>query len=446
MFVDEVLIKVIAGKGGDGCTSFRREKCVPMGGPDGGNGGKGADIVFEVDKGLKTLVDLRYMKNIKGDKGVNGKGSNRTGEKADDVVIKVPEGTTIIDNDTGLIIADLVGENNRVVVACGGRGGRGNKAFATQSEPAPKMSEYGEPGEERVIKCELKVLADVGLVGMPSVGKSTLLSMISASKPKIAAYHFTTLNPNLGVVKLKDQRSFVIADLPGLIEGASEGLGLGHKFLRHAMRTKILAHVLDMGAFEGRNPIEDFEIIRNEISKYNDKLARKPFIVIANKMDLVAANNNLKLFKEKYPNVIVCPISALNNDGLEECMLQIADLLDSSEMEPLYDETSFESHVLYKFQNDKPYTITKDGDVWILKGSEIEKLFKMTKFTEEESVARFARKLRGMGVEDELEKEESVARFARKLRGMGVEDELEKMGAKRGDEVQILDYIFLFKD
>lgn len=424
MFVDEVLIKVIAGKGGDGCTSFRREKCVPMGGPDGGNGGKGADIVFEVDKGLKTLVDLRYMKNIKGDKGVNGKGSNRTGEKADDVVIKVPEGTTIIDNDTGLIIADLVGENNRVVVACGGRGGRGNKAFATQSEPAPKMSEYGEPGEERVIKCELKVLADVGLVGMPSVGKSTLLSMISASKPKIAAYHFTTLNPNLGVVKLKDQRSFVIADLPGLIEGASEGLGLGHKFLRHAMRTKILAHVLDMGAFEGRNPIEDFEIIRNEISKYNDKLARKPFIVIANKMDLVAANNNLKLFKEKYPNVIVCPISALNNEGLEECMLQIADLLDNSEMEPLYDETSFESHVLYKFQNDKPYTITKDGDVWILKGAEIEKLFKMTKFTEEESVAR----------------------FARKLRGMGVEDELEKMGAQRGDEVQILDYIFLFKD
>ena len=424
MFVDEVLIKVIAGKGGDGCTSFRREKCVPMGGPDGGNGGKGADIVFEVDKGLKTLVDLRYMKNIKGDKGVNGKGSNRTGEKADDVVIKVPEGTTIIDNDTGLIIADLVGENNRVVVARGGRGGRGNKAFATQSEPAPKMSEYGEPGEERVIKCELKVLADVGLVGMPSVGKSTLLSMISASKPKIAAYHFTTLNPNLGVVKLKDQRSFVIADLPGLIEGASEGLGLGHKFLRHAMRTKILAHVLDMGAFEGRNPIEDFEIIRNEISKYNDKLARKPFIVIANKMDLVAANNNLKLFKEKYPNVIVCPISALNNEGLEECMLQIADLLDSSEMEPLYDETSFESHVLYKFQNDKPYTITKDGDVWILKGAEIEKLFKMTKFTEEESVAR----------------------FARKLRGMGVEDELEKMGAQRGDEVQILDYIFLFKD
>lgn len=424
MFVDEVLIKVIAGKGGDGCTSFRREKCVPMGGPDGGNGGKGADIVFEVDKGLKTLVDLRYMKNIKGDKGVNGKGSNRTGEKADDVVIKVPEGTTIIDNDTGLIIADLVGENNRVVVARGGRGGRGNKAFATQSEPAPKMSEYGEPGEERVIKCELKVLADVGLVGMPSVGKSTLLSMISASKPKIAAYHFTTLNPNLGVVKLKDQRSFVIADLPGLIEGASEGLGLGHKFLRHAMRTKILAHVLDMGAFEGRNPIEDFEIIRNEISKYNDKLARKPFIVIANKMDLVAANNNLKLFKEKYPNVIVCPISALNNEGLEECMLQIADLLDSSEMEPLYDETSFESHVLYKFQNDKPYTITKDGDVWVLQGSEIEKLFKMTKFTEEESVAR----------------------FARKLRGMGVEDELEKMGAKRGDEVQILDYIFLFKD
>ena len=270
MFVDEVTIKVIAGKGGDGCMSFRREKCVPMGGPDGGSGGKGADIVFEVDLGLKTLIDLRYMKIIKGDKGTNGKGSNRTGAKADDIVIKVPQGTTVIDLDTNLVIADLVNEGDRVVVAHGGRGGRGNKAFATMSDPAPKLSEYGEPGEERIIKCELKVLAEVGLIGMPSVGKSTLLSVVSSSKPKIGAYHFTTLSPNLGVVKLSNGVNYTIADLPGLIENASEGAGLGDKFLKHAMRTKILAHVLDMGSFEGRDPIEDYKTNNDKDKNYNN--------------------------------------------------------------------------------------------------------------------------------------------------------------------------------
>ena len=250
MFVDEVVIKVIAGKGGDGCTSFRREKCVPLGGPDGANGGKGADIIFEVDPGLKTLIDLRYSKIIKGDKGINGKGSNRTGANAEDVIIKVPQGTTVFDQDTGLVIADLINIDDKAIIAHGGRGGRGNKAFATHNNTAPKLSEYGEPGEERLIKCELRMIADVGLVGMPSVGKSTLLSVISASKPKIAEYHFTTLTPNLGVVKLKDYRSFIVADLPGLIEGASEGTGLGHKFLKHAMRTRVLAHVIDMGSFD----------------------------------------------------------------------------------------------------------------------------------------------------------------------------------------------------
>ncbi len=424
MFIDEVTIKVIAGKGGDGCTSFRREWCIPLGGPDGGNGGKGADIIFEIDKGLKTLIDLRYAKILKGNKGENGKGSNRTGEKAEDIIVKVPEGTTVIDADTGLVIADLVGDNNRVTVAHGGRGGRGNKAFATQQEPAPKMSEYGEPGEERVIRCELKVLADVGLIGMPSVGKSTILSLISASKPKIAAYHFTTLNPNLGMVKLRDGRSFVMADLPGMIEGASEGVGLGHKFLKHAMRTKVLAHIIDMGSYEGRNPLEDYEIIKKELVKYSERLAKKPFIVIANKMDLPNAQANLELFKKTYPDVLVAPISALNNTGIDEALKLIADTLDNVSAEPIYAAEDYESHIIYKFQNEKPYTITKDGDVWVLKGEEIEKLFKMTKFTEDESVMR----------------------FARKLRGMGVEDELERIGAKRGDEVQILDYIFLFKE
>lgn len=424
MFVDETVIKVIAGKGGDGCTSFRREKYIEMGGPDGGNGGKGADIIFVVDKGLRTLVDLRYNKTIKGDKGVNGKGSNRNGANAKDVIIKVPEGTTIYDMDTNLVIADLTKDKEEFIVAHGGRGGRGNRAFATQQEPAPKMSEYGEPGEYRKIRCELKVMADVGLIGMPSVGKSTLLSAISEAKPKIAEYHFTTLSPNLGVVKVKDGRNFVIADLPGLIEGAADGLGLGHKFLKHAMRTRILAHVIDMGSYEGRNPIEDYKTIKSEYERFSDKLKNKLEVVIANKSDLPNFEENLALFKKEFPNTKVFPISAKNGDGLEELIIYLADELDKIEINNIYDENEFESFIMYKFQDEKPYTITKDDDVWVIKGAEIEKLFKMTKFTEDESVLR----------------------FARKLRGMGVEDELEKAGAKRGDDVQILDYMFTFKD
>lgn len=425
MFVDEVIIKVIAGNGGDGCTSFRREKYVPLGGPNGGNGGKGADIIFKVEKGLRTLVDLKYMKQIKGEKGTNGKGSDMHGKKADDVIVKVPEGTTLIDQETGLVICDLINDGDEFIVCHGGRGGRGNRAFATQEEPAPKMSEYGEPGEERLVKCELKVLADVGLVGMPSVGKSTLLSLISAASPKIAAYHFTTLNPNLGVVNLKDQRLFVMADLPGLIEGASEGAGLGEKFLKHAMRTRVIAHVLDMGSFEGRDPVEDYKIIRNELEKYSDKLARKPELVIANKMDLPDAMGNLDRFKKEYPNVPVVEVSAMENYGLEEMIVQLADMLDDAKLEPIYEETSFESHIIYKFKNEKPYTIERDeAGIWTIKGEEIEKLLKMTKFQEDDSVRR----------------------FARKLRGMGVEDELERLGAERGEDVKILDYVFTFKE
>ena len=425
MFVDEVIIKVIAGKGGDGCTSFRREKYIPLGGPNGGNGGKGADIIFKVEKGLRTLVDLKYMKQIKGEKGVNGKGSDRHGAKAEDVIVKVPEGTTLIDQETGLVICDLINDGDEFIVCHGGRGGRGNRAFATQEDPAPKMSEYGEPGEERIVKCELKVLADVGLVGMPSVGKSTLLSLISAASPKIAAYHFTTLNPNLGVVNLKDQRMFVMADLPGLIEGASEGAGLGEKFLKHAMRTRVIAHVLDMGSFEGRDPLEDYKIIRSELEKYNDKLARKPELVVANKMDLPDAMENLDRFRKEYPNTPVVEVSAMENYGLEEMIVKLADMLEDAKLEPIYEETSFESHIIYKFKNEKPYTITKDETgTWVIKGDEIEKLLKMTKFQEDDSVRR----------------------FARKLRGMGVEDELEALGAVPGDDVLILDYVFTFKE
>ena len=424
MFVDEVTVKIYAGSGGDGCTSFRREKCEPMGGPDGGNGGRGASIVFVGDKSLKTLIDLRYQKIIKADKGINGKGSNKYGANREDIIIKVPLGTTIIDVDTSLIIADILEDGQSVIVAKGGRGGRGNKAFATHDNPAPNFSEKGEPGEERIVRCELKVLADVGLIGMPSVGKSTILSMISAAKPKIAAYHFTTLNPNIGVVKLKDGRVFTMADLPGLIEGASEGVGLGHKFLRHASRTKVLAHVIDMGAEEGRNPIDDYKIISEEIKKYSNKLVKKHKIIIANKMDLDGAKENLIAFKKAYPNVEIFEISAMLNQGFDVLISRLADILENIENEKLYDEDELENHVLYKFKEELPFSITKDGDIWVLKGEKIEKLFKMTRF----------------------ETEEGTMRFAKKLRKMGVDEELEKLGAKKGDEVDILGYTFTFKD
>lgn len=424
MFVDEVIVKLFAGSGGDGCTSFRREKCEPMGGPDGGNGGHGANIVFVGDKSLKTLVDLRYQKIIKADKGINGKGSNKYGANREDVIVKVPLGTTVMDTDTSLVIADIIEDGQSVIIAKGGRGGRGNKAFANHADPAPNFSEKGEPGEERVVKCELKVLADVGLVGMPSVGKSTILSMISHAKPKIAAYHFTTLNPNIGVVKLKDGRSFTMADLPGLIEGASEGVGLGHKFLRHATRTKILAHVIDMGSEEGRNPIDDYRIISEEIKKYSEKLAKKYEIIIANKMDLEGANKNLEEFKKAYPKAEIFVVSAMLNQGFDTLLTRIANILDNIENEELYESDEMEDHVLYKFKEDLPFSITKEDDVWVLKGEKIEKLFKMTRF----------------------ETEEGTMRFAKKLRKMGVDDELERLGAKKGDEVDILGYLFTFKE
>ena len=421
MFVDELDIKLIAGSGGDGSTSFRREKYVPMGGPDGGNGGRGANIIFKVDKNLKTLIDLSYKKIIKADKGENGKGSNKYGKNAEDVIIKVPAGTTITSKDTNELIADLTTDEEEVIVAHGGRGGRGNKAFATHDNPAPKFSEKGEPGEELTVHLELKVLADVGLVGLPSVGKSTILSLISSAKPKIAAYHFTTLSPNLGVVKLKNGDSFVIADLPGLIEGASTGVGLGHEFLRHAMRTKILAHVIDMGSSEGRDPIEDYKVIRREIEEYNGSLKKKQEIVIANKMDLDSAKENLEKFKKAYPNLEVIEISCMNNTGIDDLINILNEKLKEIPEVKLYNEADYK---LYKFVDKAPYTITRDGNIWIVKGKEIETLLKMTRF----------------------EEDEGALRFARKFKGMGIEDELERMGAKPGDEVQILDYMFTFKD
>lgn len=422
MFVDEVIIKVKAGNGGDGCTAFRREKYIPDGGPFGGNGGRGANIIFETDLGLRTLLDLRYQKLIKAPKGANGEGKNKNGKGASDVIIKVPLGTTVKDMDTGLIIADLTKKGDSVIVAKGGRGGRGNTAFATATNPAPNFSEHGEPGEEKNLKVELRLLADVGFVGMPSVGKSTILSKISASKPKIAAYHFTTLNPNLGVVKTIDGRTFVAADLPGLIKGASLGEGLGDKFLKHIQRTRVIAHIIDMSGLEGRDPLEDYETINEELKDFDEKLILKPQVVIANKMDLEGAKENLERFKEKY-NVPVYEVSAITNKGLDKVLVKIADELDNIKEEPLFSDEAFESHVLYKFKKEQPFTITRDNDIYVVKGKEIEKLFHMTKFTDEGAI-----------------------RFARKLRKMGIDDKLLEMGAKYGDKVQIEDLIFEFKE
>ena len=331
MFIDEVVMEVEAGRGGDGCMAFLREKFVPMGGPNGGNGGKGSDIIFKADEGLKTLIDLRYMKNIKGSSGQNGEGKNKNGSYAENKIIKVPVGTTIKDFDTNLVIADLTKHNEEVIVAYGGKGGRGNVTLATRSNPCPSFAERGEPGEVRKIKVELRMLADVGLVGMPSVGKSTLLSMVTNANPKIAAYHFTTLSPNLGVVSTKDN-NFVIADLPGLIEGASDGSGLGHKFLKHIERTKIIAHVVDMSASEGRDPYEDYLVIRKELETFSPKLLNKQEIIIANKMDLPSSKDNLLEFKNKIDKEVY-EISAINNENLDSLINALSDLVKNTKEE-----------------------------------------------------------------------------------------------------------------
>ncbi|CCZ59222.1 gTPase obg [Clostridium sp. CAG:710] len=422
MFIDEVVIKVEAGNGGDGCLAFRREKYVAMGGPFGGNGGHGSNIIFKVDEGLHTLIDLRYMKTIKGKKGENGRGKNQNGAAADDVIIKVPQGTIVTDLGTGFIIADLKGKDDEVVVAYGGRGGRGNTAFKTQSNPAPNFAENGEPGEVKELKVELKLLADVGLVGMPSVGKSTIISCVSKAKPKIAAYHFTTLNPNLGVVRTKDGRSFVIADLPGLIEGASLGEGLGDRFLKHIERTRVIAHVIDMSAFEGRDPYLDYVTINKELENFNKDILKKPEIIIANKMDLPSAKENLEKFKQKIGDKKIFEVSAMTNTGLEDVVTSLADMLDEIPVTALYEDDKFESHVLYKFKKDEPYTITKEDDCWVIRGDEIEKIFKMTKFTDE-----------------------GLARFSKKIRKMGVDDKLIELGAEPGDKVRILDFFFEYR-
>lgn len=433
MFLDQVTIDVKAGKGGDGMVAFRREKYVPDGGPAGGDGGRGGNVVLVVDEGLRTLMDFRFNRHFKAQVGENGMSKGMHGRGSEDLLVKVPEGTTVRDAETGALLGDLIEQGQTLVVARGGRGGRGNIRFASPRNPAPEIAENGEPGQERKIELELKVLADVGLVGFPSVGKSTLLSVISSARPKIGAYHFTTLVPNLGMVSTKDDRSFAVADLPGLIEGASQGVGLGTQFLRHIERTRVILHVIDMSGMEGRDPYEDYLAINNELSSHNLRLLERPQIIVANKMDMPDAEENLKKFKEDLAKeqtdefadpMPIFPISGVTRQGLDTLLSATADLLEITPEFPLYEEEIEEEVVQYGFVSDKPdFEINRDPDTtWVLTGEKLEKLFEMTNF----------------------EHDETVMRFARQLRGMGVDEALRARGAKDGDIVRIGKFEFEF--
>lgn len=429
MFLDQVTVNVKAGDGGNGMVAFRREKYVPDGGPAGGDGGKGGNVVFIVEEGLRTLMDFRYNRHFKAKNGENGMSKGMHGRGSEDLVVEVPPGTVVKEKETGKLLADLTEHGQKAVVAKGGRGGRGNIRFATPRNPAPEISENGEPGEELEVELELKVLADVGLIGFPSVGKSTLLSIVSAARPKIGAYHFTTLVPNLGMVETEDGRSFVLADMPGLIEGASQGVGLGIEFLRHIERTRVLLHVIDMSGMEGRDPFDDYTTINEELGEYDLKLRERPQLIIANKMDMPQSEENLKEFKQRLDEAGEEPeifeVSALQKKGLVGVLSRTADLLEETPEFPLYDEESQEEErVLYKHVPDeKEFDITRDPDgTWVLYGGKLEKLFRMTN----------------------LERDESIMRFSRQLRGMGIDKALRERGAKNGDTVRIEDFAFEF--
>ena len=425
MFVDEVEVELIAGNGGNGCTAFRREKYVAMGGPFGGDGGRGGDIIFKADTGLNTLLDLRYQKIYRAEKGSNGEGKNKDGKNAEDLIVKVPLGTVVTDKETNEIIADLIKPGQEKVIAKGGRGGRGNTSLRSKSNTCPTYSENGEEGEHIFIKVELKLLADVGLVGLPSVGKSTIISCLSEARPKIASYHFTTLKPNLGVVKSRSGKTFVLADLPGLIEGASLGAGLGDKFLKHIERTKVIAHVIDMAATEGRDPYEDYVLINKELADFNEKLLEKPQIIIANKKDVESFNENIDKFKEKVKDIKIFEVSAAKNEGLQDVADYLAELIESMPNTFIEETENIEDHKEYKYEEPEKFKITRDDDgTWVISGKEIERIFKMTKF----------------------ESEDDEYRFAKRLTNMGVDEELKKRGAQEGDQVRILDFYFDYRD
>lgn len=402
MFIDRARIFVQSGKGGDGMSSFRHEKFVPKGGPNGGDGGQGGNVVLVADRNVNTLVDFRFRRLFKAKPGGKGEGSNKYGRNAEDLVIIVPLGTIVKDEETGQVMADLSRDGQRAIVAKGGRGGRGNWHFRTSANRTPTFAERGEPGEERWLRLELKVLADVGLLGYPSVGKSSILRKVSAAQPEVAAYHFTTLNPILGVVNLPDHRSFVMADIPGLIDGASEGVGLGHDFLRHIERTKILIHVIDVSGIEGRDPIEDYEKINAELAKYSEKLSRKQQIVAANKIDLLGDSDNLERLMDYMAahGVEVYPICAMTGEGMDKLLERVWTMLEEYVEEP--DETTEE--VVYKAQNKPDFEVKRDDDgAFVITGARIENLVAMTNFDDDQSLRRFQRIWRYMELDKLLQ-------------------------------------------
>ncbi|MBO6039184.1 MAG: GTPase ObgE [Acidaminococcaceae bacterium] len=421
MFIDKARIYVEAGNGGDGMSSFRREKFVEKGGPNGGNGGRGGNVILRADSSLNTLIDFRYKRKFIAKRGDNGGVSNMTGHRGEDVIIKVPLGTVVRDDETNIMIADLTEDGQEFVAAKGGRGGKGNACYATSTKRAPTFAEKGEPGTKGWLRLELKLLADVGLVGYPSVGKSSIISRVSAAKPEIAAYHFTTLTPVLGVVRLSEEQSFVLADIPGLIEGAAEGVGLGHDFLRHIERTKVLLHVVDVSGCEGRDPIDDFEKINHELEAYSAKLARRKQLVVANKMDLPDSADNFVILKEYVENkgYEIMPVSAATGEGLQELMWKAWEMSRQYVAEPeeeigVVDEGDPDSFEIIRGAEDADFEV---------KGKNIERLVAMTNF----------------------DNSEALYRFQLIWKRLKIEEALLEAGIQEGQTVRILDMVFNYQ-
>jgi len=424
MFVDYAKIIIKSGDGGNGAATFRREKYVASGGPDGGDGGKGGNIIFEVDPDSNTLIDFRYNRKFKAQNGENGSGAHKYGKSGEDLVVKVPKGTIVKDAQTGKVIADLSDDGQRELILPGGRGGRGNSHFATSTRQAPRFAQDGEKGIEKEVILELKLLADVGLIGFPNVGKSTLLSRVTAATPKIANYHFTTIHPNLGVVKTEYGDSFVLADIPGVIEGASEGIGLGIQFLRHIERTRLLLHVIDCSGSEGRNPVQDFHIINEELKKYSEKLSKRKQIIVANKLDIMQDESAYKELEElaKKEKIEIFKISAVTGEGIKELFNHVSKVLKTLPKEDLIE---IEERVVYTLNDeDKGFDVEVVDGEFIVTGPAIEKLMGRINIGDNESMAY----------------------FERNLNELGINDKLREMGIKEGDTVKFLEWEFEWFD
>ena len=420
MFTDYAKITIKSGNGGDGAITFRREKYVAAGGPDGGDGGRGGSIYFQVDPNANTLIDVRYTKKFKAQSGENGSGNNKYGKSGEDLYINVPIGTVIKDAETGKVVADLSKEGQKELVLKGGRGGKGNSHFATATRQVPRFAQAGEEGEEKEVILELKLLADVGLLGFPNVGKSTFLSVVTDAKPKIANYHFTTIEPNLGVVKTKNGESFVIADIPGIIEGASEGVGLGIQFLRHVERTRLLLHVIDVSGIEGRDPVQDFYTINEELKKYSEKLSTRKQIIVASKIDVMQDDTGYKELEKlaKKEGLEIYKISGVTGEGVEQLLSHVAEVLKTL---PKEDIEEVEERVVYTLEEDKEqFTVRKEGDTFVIEGKAINRL------------------MGRINIDDN----ESMYYFQKSLKTLGIEDELKRQGIKEGDYVKILNWTF----